>query len=103
MDADQNDTPYSRSAVTSHLGGCTEAVKVWLPIEIEAEFKQLAARAGAGASEFLRDMIFLRLKGLTYGEFCAKSRRQLLQGEGPIAGRNGDAPEMFFREKGDLP
>lgn len=101
MDADQDDTPYSRSGVTSSLGGCTQSLKVWLPIAIEAELKQLAATDGAGASEIVRDMIFLTLKGMTYGEYCAKSRRELLSREGAVQGRISPAGSIVALKPGD--
>lgn len=64
---------------------CTEDVTIWLPHDIDQELRREANEAGCSVSEFLRDMYCLHLKGLTFGELVANSRRAALQSKAASA------------------
>lgn len=81
MSADE--TPmFARSGLTSTLGKCTEELKTSVPLTIECDFKQLAARAGCTSAELLRDLICLATHKTTFDELCAKDRRAVLPNQG---------------------
>lgn len=62
-------------------------VKVYLDDDTIEMFRRRASRAGCSPSELARDLIYLQEHGVTYGEFVAKHRRDLLCNEGPLAGQ----------------
>jgi hypothetical protein len=79
-----DDSPSFARGISSSIGKCVDDIKVWLPVDIAAELKQLAASDGATASEFLRDMVMLKLRGRTWGELQAESRRAAILGTGSV-------------------
>ncbi|HYF37569.1 MAG TPA: hypothetical protein VD994_19865 [Prosthecobacter sp.] len=80
----EEDAVFSRSGVSGPLGKCSEAVKVWLPPELDFLSRQLAASAGMTQSELMRDLLCYRLKGKTYGDLCADSIRSAVIGKGAL-------------------
>ena len=64
---------------------CTEDVTIWLPYDIDQDLRHAANDAGCPVSEFLRDMICMHLKGLTFGELVANHRRAALQSKAASA------------------
>src|SRR4051812_36435378 len=86
-----DDSAFSRNAA-SGMSKCTEAVKIWLTPEIDAKARARAASVGASTSEIGRDLFFMWLEGVTYGEYVAKHRRDLIVQEGADKGRN--APDF---------
>ena len=52
--------------------------------------RKRANRAGCGVSEFVRDLVCMLEHGCTYGEYVAKHRRELLQMESRLRGKELD-------------
>jgi hypothetical protein len=100
-----NDAPttaLSRSGTTSPMGKCTENVKVYLPPEMKVLAESRANALGTTPSEIGRDMFFMWLKGMTYGEYVADSRRASLVGEGPEKGPNAYQALRVVGETSDV-
>ena len=57
---------------------CTEDIKTTVTEDIHLEFSRLACEAGCSMAEATRDLICLRLYGITFGEHVANHRRDVL-------------------------
>lgn len=77
---------FARSGITSKEGKCTGRIPVYLPESIKAEAEMEAAKLGTCAGEIGRDLYFMWLKGMTYGEYVANDRRAALMGQGTEKG-----------------
>lgn len=101
-DGDTTTTALSRSGTTSPMGKCTADVKVYLPPEMKALAESKANALGATPSEIGRDMFFMWIKGVTYGEYVADSRRASLVGEGSEKGPNAYQALRVIGETSDV-
>lgn len=81
------ETPaMSRTGIVCPLGKLEYPVKTHLPTGCEELFLRLVSDAGYGTpSEFVRDLILMRLYGKTFNELCADDRRALLTSEVPYS------------------
>ena len=66
---------------------CSEEAKTSIPYDMKEELKAEAHEAGCDFAEYLRDMIYMWRKGMTFGEHVANHRRSVMTVKGPI---NGD-------------
>jgi hypothetical protein len=95
------DVALSRPSMTSPMGKCTADVKVYLPPELKDRAILEAGKLGATPSELGRDMFFMWLEGMTYGEYVADSRRAALGVEGLKTGPNSFQKLRVIGEVGD--
>lgn len=68
---------------------CSEDLKTHVPEAMKDAVQHLASEAGCEVSELLRDMVCLRLHGVTFGEYVANHRRAVLMPQGPHPGHDG--------------
>ncbi len=61
---------------------CTEPAKTHIPFEAKEGLSTKAHLAGCSDGEYLRDLIYMDLHGVTYGEYVANHRRQVFGKQG---------------------
>lgn len=61
---EHNSTPmFSRGASTTPFGKCTEEVKSLVPFEVKLGLENIAHGLGMNTSEFVRELIMIRVLG----------------------------------------
>lgn len=61
----KDDIPLaSRSGTSNPFGKCTEEVKTLVPFDIKEDFSRLAHEHGLTPSEFLRELVMVRVLGV---------------------------------------
>ena len=83
-----NDLHFSRSG-TSHFGKLTSEVKTRLSENEKADLMRASRLVGMSESEFVREIIRIRLYGLEHVQRMAAARLEAVAGKGPRQGPQG--------------
>lgn len=82
MADDQSPIAFSRTGTSCPLGKLDERVVLYLDEDTFTKLLRKAHRLGTTPSEFVRDLVFLDIRGSTLLELVAKHRRDAMQAEG---------------------
>lgn len=82
MNQDFDNPMLARTGMTEHMGKLDECLKTHVDDVTANTFRRLAGELDQLPGELLRDLIFLKVHGLTHLELMAKHRRDLLQQQG---------------------
>lgn len=80
---DAEEVLLARGQATSPFGKCTEEIKSKLPFEIKESFTRIAHDAGMTESEYLREMIMIKVLGLDMVRKIHAERLERVAGIGP--------------------
>ena len=83
-----DDLHFSRSG-TSHFGKLTTEVKTRLSEDEKADLMRASHIVGMSESEFVREIIRIRLYGLEHVQRIAAERLEAVAGKGPRQGPQG--------------
>ena len=83
-----DDLHFSRSG-TSHFGKLTTEVKTRLSEDEKADLMRASHIVGMSESEFVREIIRIRLYGLDHVQRIAAARLEAVAGKGPRQGPQG--------------
>ena len=78
--------PLSRNL----YGKCDEEIKVRIPFELKRRVQELAHTLGTTESDFVRDLLFIRVEGFDHFRSVMEARARAVAGPLSMTGTSGE-------------